>query len=218
MLHPQILLLILLSLSYSSSIVAQELEPDKATRNSISCDIGSSYILKEKDRDSYEPYIKKEFYPSLHLAYNRTIWKGLRIGIEYNFLKSSIVAIDSWRVYPKKEYVFRNINHLFSISLSYYYKISKFIIAPQLAWGENYNVMRCSDFNDNYGIEPKSIFLLKPSIKCGYTINNWMIYASYNYVSYQRKVVFSEKYMVNGLSFPSKYNYHLLNIGVGFSF
>ena len=212
----KIVLIVLLSLC-SSSLVAQESDQNKEKRNSISCDIGSSYILEDKNRDIYEPYIKKVFSPSVQLAYNRTTWKGLCIGIEYNFLKSSAVAIDSWHVYPQKEYVFKNINHLFSISLSYNYKISNFFIAPQLAWGENYNVMKCSDFDDNYGIEPKSIFLFKPSIRCGYTIKNWMIYVSYNYVSYQRKIL-SREYMVNALSFPSEYKYHLFNIGVGFSF
>ena len=193
------------------SLVAQEFEKN----NIISFSIGPSVIVEGV---SVSPEFEKNVItPSVNVSYNRLIFKNIGIGVGYDFIKSSGVAIDGMLIYSKREYAFKNNNHLFNISLAYHINTTHFRIVPKLSLVCDYNVFTCPEFDDKYSIAPKFIYILKPSIQCGYVIKNWMIDIQYYCLSYHREVL-SEKYIINALTFPYNYRFWGVNLGVGYMF
>ncbi|MCQ2606566.1 MAG: hypothetical protein MJ204_08530 [Bacteroidales bacterium] len=213
--HLKILFALIFSLC-GCSLVAQEIESvSQNEKKNVAFSLGIGPVVIE-DGISIESTNKDLLsIPTVNISISTAIKKKIFLGLDYEFIKSSGKAIDTWHRYPCREYDFDIYNNIFSLNIGYCFDILNFYIMPKFSLGLNNDLIKCSDFDDNYSIEQKSLLMCYPTIQCGYKKKNMIFFLQCHPISYERKIV-SRIDCINGLSFPFKYKYCVLNVGIGF--
>ncbi len=205
------ILLILLLLSYSSSLVAQELGPDKANRNSIFCSIGCFRIAG--DQDMMDDKHKKDFCPGVEFGYSYSIFKNASWGLVYSYKK---IEDKSYHTTEKEIPYFEKDNALL-MAINYKISIYNFFVMPTLAYGVCHAKIELSEDKDF--INHSFRFAKYPGVSLGYAYEHWDAFLTYRYEYYEFDTYKAMNgYVIATWMFPEVFRHHMFKLGVSYRF